>query len=53
MPKLEILKKHIESLLDEYGIEIYFNSETICIKCKKLYVKKIIKFLKEDTNCLY
>ena len=53
MSKLETLKKHIESLLDECGIKIYSNLETIYIKCKKLYVKKVIKFLKEDTKCLY
>ena len=53
MSKLEDLKKHLESFLKKYKIEIHFFFETIQIKCDKANIIKVIKFLKEDNKCLF
>ena len=53
MSKLENLKKHLESFLKKYKIEIHFFFETILIKCDKANIIKVIKFLKEDNKCLF
>ena len=53
MSKLEILEKHLESSLNKYNIEICINLKTIHIKCEKKHIINVIKFLKEDNNCLF